>query len=114
MSGSNTEDAPPVPLLVKPREAWRLLNCSNTRGYELIAAKELESFLDGRSRKITMKSIHQYIERRLARSLETDKRPSKSEDNELADEARRKAMLNRLPAEQQTPHVKRPTSAKPS
>lgn len=64
MSGAN-ENAPPPPLLVKPREAWRLLNCSNTRGYELLAAKELESFRDGRSRKITMESIHRYIKRRL-------------------------------------------------
>jgi hypothetical protein len=102
LSGSNTENARPVPLLVKPREAWRLLNCSNTRGYELIAARELESFLDGRSRKITMKSIHHYIEHRLTRSLEKDKQPSKSKDNELANEARRKAMLNCPPVERQT------------
>lgn len=44
-----------------------MLACSNTRGYELLAAGELESFLDGRSRKITVDSIHRYIARRLAR-----------------------------------------------
>jgi hypothetical protein len=38
----------------------------NTRLYELLAAGELESFLDGRSRKIIVESIHQYISRRLA------------------------------------------------
>ena len=43
-----------------------MLACSNTRGYELIAARELDSFLDGRSRKITIESIHRYIARRLA------------------------------------------------
>jgi hypothetical protein len=53
-------------LVVKPKTAWRMLACSNTRGYELIAAKELESFLDGRSRKITVDSIRRYIARRLA------------------------------------------------
>jgi excisionase family DNA binding protein len=54
------------PLVVKPREAWRLLGCSNTHGYELLNAGELESFRDGRSRKIVVKSIHDYIARRLA------------------------------------------------
>jgi hypothetical protein len=54
------------PLVVKPKAAWRMLACSNTRGYELLNAGELESFLDGRSRKITVESIRQYIARRLA------------------------------------------------
>ena len=54
-------------LLVKPKEACRLLA---TRLYELIAAGELEAFLDGRSRKITTSSIHQYIEQKLANETE--------------------------------------------
>ena len=53
------------PLVVKPKIAWRMLNCSNTKGYELLAAGELVSFRDGRSRKITVDSIHAYIARRL-------------------------------------------------
>ena len=32
------------PLVVKPRIAWILLQCSNTKGYELLAAGELESY----------------------------------------------------------------------
>jgi hypothetical protein len=59
------------PLVVKPKIAWKMLACSNTRGYELLNAGELESFLDGRSRKITVDSIHRYIARRL-RPLEND------------------------------------------
>jgi hypothetical protein len=55
-----------TPLVVKPKVAWRLLDCSNTRGYELLAAGELQSFKDGRSRKISVESIHRYIARRLA------------------------------------------------
>lgn len=55
-----------VPLVVKPKVAWQMLACSNTRGYELLAAGELESFRDGRSRKITVASIHRLIARRLA------------------------------------------------
>ena len=58
-------------LVVKPKIAWKMLACSNTRGYELLNAGELESFLDGRSRKITVDSIHRYIARRL-RPLEND------------------------------------------
>ena len=53
-------------LVVKPKIAWKMLACSNTRGYELLAAGELDSFLDGRSRKITVDSIRRYIARRLA------------------------------------------------
>jgi hypothetical protein len=55
-----------APLVVKPRVAWLLLQCSNTKGYELIGAGELESFKDGKSRKITVASIHRYIAKRLA------------------------------------------------
>ncbi len=54
------------PLLVRPRDAWRMLGCGNTRGYALLAAGELVSFLDGRARKITVQSIHQYIARKIA------------------------------------------------
>lgn len=56
------------PLVVNPKTAWRMLACGNTRGYELIAAGELESYKDGRSRKITVASIKRYIERQLAAS----------------------------------------------
>jgi hypothetical protein len=61
----HVRDAGPGPLLVKPRDAWRMLGCGNTRGYELLAAGELDSFLDGRSRKITVASIHAYVARKL-------------------------------------------------
>jgi len=53
-------------LLVKPKTAWRMLGCSNTHGYALLAAGELDSFRDGRSRKITVESIRRYIARHLA------------------------------------------------
>src|SRR5262249_21099295 len=53
-------------LVVKPRVAWKMLSCSNTRGYELLAAGELDSFRDGRSRKITVESIRRYIARHLS------------------------------------------------
>jgi hypothetical protein len=64
---SNWEGA----IVVKPKSAWQMLQCSNTRGYELLSAGELDSFLDGRSRKITVESIQRYIARQLelARSV---------------------------------------------
>jgi hypothetical protein len=65
VSNRNSQGVEIEPLVVKPKAAWRMLGCGNTRGYELIAAGELESFTDGRSRKITVASIKSYIERRL-------------------------------------------------
>ena len=54
-----------APLIVKPKEARRMLACGHTRLYQLIAAGELDSFLDGRARKITVDSIRRYIARQL-------------------------------------------------
>jgi hypothetical protein len=53
-------------LVVSPRRAWHMLGCGNTHGYALIKAGELETYLDGKSRKITVASIHALIARRLA------------------------------------------------
>ena len=53
------------PLAVKPRVAWQMLQCSNTRGYELLNRGELQSFRDGGSRKITVESIKNYVARQL-------------------------------------------------
>lgn len=55
-----------APLVVSPRRARRMLDCGNTRLYELLKDKHLESYVDGRSRKITVVSIHRYIALRLA------------------------------------------------
>jgi hypothetical protein len=63
------------PLAVSPRVAWHLLGCGNTYGYALIADDELESYLDGRARKITMRSIKAYIARRLAANRATTEAP---------------------------------------
>ena len=62
LSASRYSDA----IIVKPRTACRLLSVGNTRLYQLIKTGELDSFLDGRSRKITVASIERYISRRLA------------------------------------------------
>jgi hypothetical protein len=54
------------PLAVSPRQACRLLNVGITYLYGLINNNELESYLEGHARKITMKSIHARQERLLA------------------------------------------------
>jgi hypothetical protein len=58
-------------LVVKPAKACVMLDCGHTRFYELIASGELESYLDGSSRKVTIASIRGYIARRLAANSTT-------------------------------------------
>jgi excisionase family DNA binding protein len=66
MSPQKLPDALPPALAVTPREARRLLSVGNTHLYKLIGAGELESYRDGRARRITMESIRQRIARLLA------------------------------------------------
>lgn len=75
MAGRCLESVDVEPLAVKPKTAWKMLDCGNTHGYELMAAGEIESFLDGRSRKIIVASIKDYIARQLvkARAQESGK-----------------------------------------
>jgi excisionase family DNA binding protein len=54
------------PLAVSPRQACRLLNVGNTYLYELLKNGELESYWEGKSRKITTHSIRARHERQLA------------------------------------------------
>jgi excisionase family DNA binding protein len=65
-------------LVVKPRAACRLLNCSHKRLYQLLAEGELQSFRDGGSRKIVVESIRQFIARRLVASENKLKCPAKT------------------------------------
>jgi hypothetical protein len=54
------------PIVVSTTEAGRMGCWGMTRLRELIAAGELESYLDGRHRRITVKSIYAYIARKQA------------------------------------------------
>lgn len=65
MSIQSTGLGDDTPLVVSPKEAARLLNLGVTKIYELIARRQLESYRDGASRKITTRSICAYVERRL-------------------------------------------------
>ena len=53
-------------LVASPKQAMRAIQVSRKKLYELINTGELESYTEGKSRRITVKSINDYIERRLA------------------------------------------------
>lgn len=55
-----------APLVASPNQTMRAIQVSRKKLYELINAGELESYTEGKSRRITVKSINDYIERRLA------------------------------------------------
>ena len=58
-----------APLVVSPARAKVLLDCGTTRLYQLLGAGELESYKDGKCRKIIFQSIERYIARRVAENL---------------------------------------------
>jgi hypothetical protein len=62
------------PFAVSPREACRLLGVSNTHLWMKVLPG-LESYHEGRTRRITLASIKRYIERRLAENPANSQRP---------------------------------------
>jgi excisionase family DNA binding protein len=65
------------PLVVKPNVACSMLSVSHKKLYQLLADGQLESFRDGRSRKITVASIERFISSGLAASATSKlKRPA--------------------------------------
>ena len=58
------------PLVVGTAEAGRLGGWGKTKIFELIAAGELASYLDGRVRRITVASIEARIQRKLQEAKE--------------------------------------------
>jgi hypothetical protein len=55
-----------VPLVASPKQTMRAIQVSRKKLYELINTGELESYTEGKSRRIIVKSINDYVERRLA------------------------------------------------
>jgi hypothetical protein len=55
-------------IVVSPARAQELLDCGPTKLYDLLKAGELESYIDGRARKITLRSINARIHRLLQAS----------------------------------------------
>jgi len=54
------------PLAVSPRQACLLLGVGNTRLYQLIGTSELDTYREGRARRITMESIKRRVARLVA------------------------------------------------
>src|SRR5258708_2656858 len=54
------------PISVPTRVAWHMMGISNAHGYKLIEQGEVDSYLEGRVRKVTVASIRAYVERKLA------------------------------------------------
>jgi excisionase family DNA binding protein len=52
------------PLVATPNEAMQKLRIARAKLYELLNAGELESYTEGRSRRITLESISAYVKRR--------------------------------------------------
>ena len=53
-------------IAVTPKVAKAMLACGTTHLYELLNARELASYRDGKSRKILTSSIRAYVERQVA------------------------------------------------
>jgi excisionase family DNA binding protein len=53
-------------IAVPPRAASRMLSISLSKTYELLRNGELDSYSDGKARRVIVASIYAYIERRLA------------------------------------------------
>jgi excisionase family DNA binding protein len=53
-------------LVASPNQAMKRLLISRSTLYALLNAGDLESYTEGRSRRITIRSINSYVERRLA------------------------------------------------
>jgi excisionase family DNA binding protein len=70
------------PLAVSPRQACILLDCGPTYLYGLIDSGEVESYREGRSRKITSRSIHNHQERQLAAERRRRQRKTPAEKSE--------------------------------
>jgi hypothetical protein len=75
MITQNTHVGEAAPLVVSPRVACVMLNIGTTRLYQLIGAGELDSYLDGRVRRITIDSIRRRIARLLAASAHASEPP---------------------------------------
>ena len=61
--GSADEAPETIPLLVTAREAGQILGVSRTTVYELIAAGELESVHIGRSMRVPVATLQDYVVR---------------------------------------------------
>ena len=70
------------PLVASPNQVMRAIQVSRKKLYELINTGELESYTEGKSRRITVKSINEYIDRRLAAEVVRRGRAASDRNNQ--------------------------------
>src|SRR5262249_4315805 len=75
ITGRRGDDDDLEPLAVTPRQACMLLQIGNTRLYQLIGTGELETYREGRARRITMQSIRNRVAGLLAAAATTGADP---------------------------------------
>lgn len=73
------------PLVTNVAGACHALSCGRDRLYSLLGSREIESYTDGRSRKIVVSSIESYIARRLeaSKQFERVRYPARRPDGEI-------------------------------
>lgn len=54
------------PLAVAPKDGFAMIGVSKSKGWDMIANRELEAFKVGRVTRITVASIENYVARQLA------------------------------------------------
>lgn len=54
-----------APLVASPKAVGRMIDSGLTRVYELINSGEIQSYRDGKARKIIVASVEAYVERQL-------------------------------------------------
>lgn len=54
------------PLAVAPKDGFQMIGVSKSKGWELIAARELQTFKIGRATRITVASIEAFVERKVS------------------------------------------------
>lgn len=54
------------PLAVAPKDGFRMIGVSKSKGWDMIANRELEAFKIGRATRITVASIEGFVARQLA------------------------------------------------
>jgi hypothetical protein len=67
-----------------PKNARKVIGCGNTRFYELLNSGEIQSYTDGRSRKVLVASLRDYV----ARQLEAEASKERKGWTDRATEAR--------------------------
>lgn len=58
------------PIALPPKQAFAMIPCGVTKGYELINSGELETFKVGRSTRVTVASVRSFVARQVAAQQE--------------------------------------------